>query len=277
LVPSVWPDTIESLNLDYNCIHSINHVTHWSESLRELSLDDNSLDSLPHRFPRSLETISIINCNLKKLYALPSTLKNLRATYNFINAVGLLPYELQYVHFAHNMLRSSAIFRHRLPPNLKVLQLDYNYITWLPSTFPDTLETLNVSNNNLTEFKCMIPPRLKLLILNNNRIREFQPSWPSPMQQVITVYIQNNCITSNLVKLDRPNRGITIYQEDNWNKVIHGFYVKMIQYAFVRYTLKKGIRSWARIAKLREELLAMAMHPDRVGQFEDVPSWGIKS
>ena len=50
-------------------------------------------------------------------------------------------------------------------------------------------------------------------------------------------------------------------------------YVKKIQFVYTKYKLKKAIRTWARLVKIQEELLAAAMHPDRLGKFEQIESF----
>jgi hypothetical protein len=246
----------------------------WPSALRELSLDDNECTSIPENLPETLELLSIAGCKVNTLSNMPRLLKKLRAQYNLIKRIQQFPEQLMHIQLSYNLLQSSAIFRYKLPPTLQVLQLDSNHLTWLPSEFPDTLETLNLGNNTITEFTSKIPAKLKLLILNNNKLRIFQPTWGSSNQQ-LSLFIRNNCIIENLDYLKTRYRVESIYQGENWNKIIHGIHAKVIQFAYARYKLRKGIRSWARVAKIQEELLATAMHPDFVGRFDEVASWSM--
>jgi hypothetical protein len=274
-LPVVWQDSIETLNLDYNYISHTDFIEHWPTGLRELSMDETGIKVTPEGLPITLETLSLSGCNIHTIQHLPLFLRKLKANYNFIRKLEKLPHTLFYIQLSQNLLRSSSIFRHRLPPNLRVLQLDYNELTWIPSSWPDTLETLNLSNNSITEFRSKLPASLKLLLLNNNRITVFQPTFPETRLQNCSLYIRNNCISENLTFYVQEGHFRTIYQADNWNKVTHHIYAKMIQFVFAKYKLKRGIRSWARFNKIYEEMLAVAMQPQRIGQFEPIESWSM--
>jgi hypothetical protein len=272
-LPSVWPDTIEILNLEYNYIQSTDAVHHWPNVLRELLLNGTLLSNIPKYLPQSLEILSLTYCNLVTLRFLPHKLKTLRVSYNRLKNVELLPRELQYAYMSENRIESNFIFKYRLPQSLKIIHLDSNCLTWLPPTFPDTLEILNVSNNLITEFSSVIPLNLKLLLLDNNKIRTFRPICKKQSTVKFSLYIRNNCITDSLVFfLNNPCLEL-IYETDNWNKVEHTIAVIKIQIIFKKYKLKKGIRTWARVVKFYNELIKTAMHPDRIGKFEELPKW----
>lgn len=272
-LPSVWPDTIEILNLEYNHIQSTDAVLHWPNQLRELLLNGTLLNTIPKYLPQSLEILSLTYCNLVTLRFLPHKLKTLRVTYNRLKNVELLPRELQYAYMSENRIESNSIFKYRLPHNLKIIHLDSNCLTWLPTNFPDTLEILNLSNNLITEFTSVIPSKLKLLLLDNNKIRIFQPIWKKDTTVKFSLYIRNNCITdTGIAFLINPCLEL-IYDTDNWNKLEHTIAVIKIQIIFMKYKLKKGIRTWARVVKIYDELIKTAMHPDRIGKFEELPKW----
>jgi len=275
-LPLIWQDSIQTLNLDHNSIPHTEFVEHWPSGLRELSMDDTSIKVSPENLPITMETLSLSGCNIHTLGYLPLFLRKLKANYNFIRKLKKLPHTLFYIQLGQNQLRSSAIFKYSLPPNLRVLQLDCNELTWIPSSWPDTLETLNLSNNHITTFRSKLPASLKMLLLNNNRITEFQPGWPTTRLQQCSLYIRNNCITENLLEYVRQGTLMSVYQDANWNKMTHHVYAKMIQYTFLKYTLRRGIRTWARINKIYQELLEVSMHPTRIGQFEPLPDWCAK-
>jgi Leucine-rich repeat (LRR) protein len=237
-------------------------------------MDGNAINSCPTNLPTSLEMLSMAGCKLQSIDKLPYTLRKLRANYNFIKTVKLLPRHLLYLQISQNEIQSSILFKYRLPPMIRVLQLDYNELTWLPSTFPDSLETLNVSNNKITEFRAKLPASLKLLQLNDNTLTVFQPTFSVP-QQPFVLYIQNNCITENLDYLREKRHVSTIFQGKNWNTALHTASARLIQFVFAKYKLKRGVRTWARINKIQEELFIVAMNPDRLGNFEPLPDWSI--
>jgi Leucine-rich repeat (LRR) protein len=170
------------------------------------------------------------------------------------------------------MLQSSVIFQHSLPSNLKELYLEYNKLTWVPSKFPESLEILSLANNSITEFTSEISGKLKTLNLNNNRIRTFSPSWTVRYKQ-LDLFIQDNCILYDLTEVVLYPTYITIYQIYNWNEYFHTYYAYLIQRYFKNYSIRKGIRHWARLSKMYNELLEVAMSPDIVGRFDQIETW----
>jgi hypothetical protein len=268
-LPPFWPESLETLNLDENNFTNTNEVEQWPQRLRELSLDDTPLTETPKYLPQSLELLSMSYCQLTTLGPLPPTLKKIRAFYNTLRSLAPLPSAATWVHLGRNSLTSYAAFRHPLPQGLRYLNLEYNTLTTLPKNLPDTLEQLVLNNNAITELPKTLPLSLQMLVLNNNRIRVFNPKW-RPGQRAIQLHIRNNFLTENLSPLVTAGRLSVVYQTLNWNEMIHTTSTYIIQRSYKRYKMRKQIRCWARIHKLRTELIATAMLPELVTRYNHV-------
>ena len=267
-LPVVWPNSLERIVLEDNRISDTHIVRSWPSELRELLLDSNPLERMPPRLPEGVETLSMSYCILRQLPTLPSGLKTLRAFYNRLKSIDIFPSRLEYCNLAHNVL-TSKIFSSPLPSSLTYLNLDSNSISWLPKNLPDSLETLIVSNNKLVELPSVLPRNLCMLVLCNNRIRTFSVNLHLG-QQIKSVFIRNNCLVENMAL----RHGIEkIYQADNWNEDNHSLTARMIQNAFRRYKLKKGIRTWRRVNGFYKEMITVAMHPDFVNRWSTVETW----
>ena len=151
------------------------------------------------------------------------------------------------------------------------MNLEYNTLTTLPKNLPDTLEQLVLNNNAITELPKTLPTCLQMLVLNNNRIRNFKPTW-RPGQRTLQLHIRNNVLTVNLSPLVAEGRLSVVYQIMNWNQDIHTNSTHIIQRSYKRYKMRKQIRYWARVHKVREELIATAMLPELVMRFNHVES-----
>ena len=266
-LPLVWPNSLERIVLEDNRISDTRIVRSWPSDLRELLLDSNPLETMPQGLPESVEILSMSYCLLRQLSTLPSGLKTLRAFYNKLKRVEMFPNRLEYCNLAHNIL-TSTIFSRPMPSSLTYLNLDSNSISWLPKNLPDSLETLIVSNNKLVELPRVLPRNLCMLVLCNNRIRIFSVDLHLG-QQIKSVFIRNNCIVENILDF----RLEKVYQADNWNEENHSLTARMVQKAFRRYKLKKGIRAWRRVNGFYKEMITVAMHPDFVNRWNTVETW----
>ena len=64
----------------------------------------------------------------------------------------------------------------------------------------------------------------------------------------------------------------TVDEADNWCGLNFITASELIKRAWRRYRLKKTLRTWLKTARVKEELIATAMHPSRYGHFEEVTS-----
>jgi Leucine-rich repeat (LRR) protein len=267
-----FPPTLKTLNLDDNPIQTADVLGQWPSNLEELSLNETQLKSSPRGLPQSLHTFSISGCNLITLDRLPYSLKKLDASCNQIRQLDLLPRNLVSLHLGINSLRSDALFRARMPPNLRYLNLDHNQLTELPDNLPDTIEYLSVKRNYLRKVPTSYPKQLRMLILTENRILEFSPQWKEG-QRLLQLHIGDNCICENLINYQEENRVQTVYQANNWNQEIHHIYAWKIQKAFHMYWFKKAIRCWARVGHIKAELMEIAYLPELVVKYNDIPTY----
>lgn len=268
-LPQTWPESLETLNLDENHLTTTDQVQKWPLILRELSLDGNPLIDIPCYLPQSLELLSISYCQLTELGPLPTTLKKLRAFYNEIYRLSPLPRDATWIHLGRNNLRSYSAFRYSMPSGLRYLNLEHNYLTTIPNNLPDTLEQLVLNNNLISELPKTLPTSLQMLVLHHNRIHSFNPTW-RPGQRTLQLHIRNNYLTTNLSYLVEQGHLSIVYQACNWNQKIHTISTNIIQRSYKRYKMRKLIRHWARLNKLREELIATAMLPELVTRYNHV-------
>ncbi len=77
-IPYEWPESIESIFLDYNNIQEIDTIV-WPTNLRHLSLRYNPLKQIPFGLPNSLESLDIEGTNVTNIPegVLPDSLKTL--------------------------------------------------------------------------------------------------------------------------------------------------------------------------------------------------------
>jgi Leucine-rich repeat (LRR) protein len=267
-IPFVLPDSIEELLLDSNNIYNLEGI-HWPQSLRKLMLDNNCIRALPEGLPNTLEKLSVRHTNILQIHTLPPTLKELIINFTLLNK---LPRRI----------------------HLEVLEAHTNHIhsIGLPFDWGMRLRSLNLSNNRLTQFPSNLPESLEQLHLQYNQI-EVVPSLPSNLQ-VLTIgynkvktiifkkrktpltYVQltNNQLTFSVieVQISHPDNlwARSIDESHNWSNITYHLTSNLIKRVWRRYRLKKTLRAWLKTARVKEELIARAMHPSRYGQFEDL-------
>ena len=270
-LPEIWPRTLKTINLDHNSIYDTDNVEGWPPALEELSLDDNPLRECPKGLPNTLKMLTMNGCQLKSINHLPNSIKKLDCAYNKIKNIERLSEALEHLVLSHNLLTSKIFGRCAIPQNLKVLYIDSNQLTSLPRKLPDSLEFISAQNNFLVSLPDEWPQNLQMLILNNNRIREFHPRWKHG-QKLVQLHIRENCVTENLVSLQETNKVGLVFHAFNWNQDIHHIQAYRIQKCFHLYQLKKGIRTFARLNKIQNQLIQIAYLPELVIRFNDVES-----
>ena len=269
-LPFQFPNTLKSLNLEINCIYDTEQVFNWSPVLEELSLDDNRLRHVPQNLPESLKVLCISYNKLTDLTHCPQGVKKLRAYYNAIRVLGVLPPELEYLNLGYNQLTTRS-FRFPLPSTLTYLNVYNNKLTELPK-LPDSLEILNASSNQLVSLPTRLPKRLKMLVVNDNRIRtvKFQRQ---PGQEQIVLYCRNNCITHSLRPLEQAQVVKCMLVDGNWNEGFHVAAALAIQRAYRWYKVRRGMRCWARVKRFAHEYMEIAYHPDHFGRWTQIETW----
>ncbi|MBQ0955561.1 hypothetical protein GPZ85_0006760 [Serratia symbiotica] len=66
----------------------------------------------------------------------------------------------------------------RLPPNITLLNVNFNHLCKLPDNLPETVTDIFVSYNKLTEIPENLPPRLEALILGKNQLESIPGNLP---------------------------------------------------------------------------------------------------
>lgn len=266
-----WPNSIENLELDDNCIRDLTFVDHWPTHLKSLNLDSNPLDYCTIQIP-SLEELSCCYTNLRRLDRFPPNLKTLKAFYSRLTTLGKFPATLEYCNLAYNLLSSYTVFFSPLPTQLKYLNLSGNLLKSIPGNLPDSIETLILSKNQLAEIPANLPANLIQLELSNNKIRTFQPNWKSS-QRIQQLGLTNNCITNSEASILASGRIVRVHLRDNWNENIHTFSAIFIQRNYRTSKLRRILRQRARLRKVKQELFEVAYHPGIIGRWNIPDGW----
>ena len=262
-LPVQWPRTIKDINLDYNNICDTDHVIEWPENLESLQISNNPLQKIPRKLPKSLRKIRMRNTDIQIVEHLPQDLRDLDCYNAKIFEIYALPLSLVNCHLAKNYLSCVVPM---WPMGLKVLDLAFNFLTEFPQGLPDTLEHLNLSNNLIKEVPKRIPLRLNTLILRGNKIRKVRLELVA-RQKLLIFSLADNCLTE-LPKCLYEGEQISQYDVSrNFLEPEYDIYARKIQEWFVLVRGRNILRSWRRICILREELLQVAMRPDRYGNF----------
>jgi hypothetical protein len=88
------------------------------------------------------------------------------------------------------------------------------------------------------------------------------------------VQLTNNQLTFSVieVQISIPEHiwARSVDESHNWSNITYHLTSNLIKRVWRRYRLKKTLRAWLKTARVKEELIARAMHPSRYGQFEDL-------
>jgi Leucine-rich repeat (LRR) protein len=261
-----WPNTIKSLSLAYNPYRLLDIVARWPTALRVLNLSNTNLMEVPTNLPPALEVLNVSHTFIKRIGLLPEGLKEL-----YVNSTELkflpkrLPPSLEILHAANNSLRNGGLSL-IWGSSLKFLDLNYNHLTQPPRRLPDTIEHLNLSGNYIRSISSEVnfPESLKVLHLGHNRIFEL-PTWLVDRHQ-LRFTIQRNLLVK---PVDAVNCIIWISQLIGPSFTSSAY---IIQRGWRLYRMRRRLSAWRKNSVLRDELLALAMHPDRAGRYEDISS-----
>lgn len=262
-----WPQTLRVLNLANNPFRYLEHTQWWPASLRELTLSGCALRGTLAHLPSTLEVLLVDRTDLEAILHLPASLREFSAAESRLQRLPRhLPTGLLSADLSRCRLNSKALPM-RWPATLQRLDLHGNSLAQFPGGLPAGLRWLNVSGNRLERLGA-IPEGLEILLAGRNYIREI-PEW-LPARR--TRYaIQDNC----LCRL--PPGTNCMAAEEQWFGPAFDVAARLIQARWAVYRLRKAVRVWSRLAALKWELIATAMHPDRAGRFEDIsPEWSRK-
>jgi Leucine-rich repeat (LRR) protein len=266
-----WPNTIRKLNLSNNRITDLNFIMHWPTSLRVLNLSYNNIGNLLNcsLFPRSLEELDI---SFTEVTHIPEFPPNLKVFLSVSTPLQKLPSKCpdSLIKFSVSHARTLRGIPSNWGNSLEVLELHNVRLRCFPRNLPPTLIHLNLSRNFIDKFcpRENFPRSLELLHIGDNRIMEL-PKWLSLFPR-LRYTIQNNL----LVEIPTtPNCLIASPQLIGFKYMDAA---QRIQRKWRKYKMTSPFRVWYRVSRLKEELLALAMCPERAGKFEDVsPFWGL--
>lgn len=277
-LPDWWPNTLEELYLTNNCITNHDDDILWPEHLKVLSLSKNPLQYMPQDLPDTLEKLFLDRTEITRIGRLPPNLKTFSADGARLRSLPKqLPATLEKLFLQRNFLNS------QLPRNwgmnLQVLNLEKNKLRCFPKNLPDSLRILKLSYNDIPSIPDNLPENLVFLAICHNKVRTVALS--KRTKPIQCVYLANNQLTVKL-RDEQVRRNIqwssSILEGDNWTTAEYAHSAKTIQKQYRLFRLKMILRTWRKLAKMKEELQASAMHPSRAGQFENVSTewdhWG---
>jgi Leucine-rich repeat (LRR) protein len=239
--------SLHTLNLRKNCLSDINGLAFALPSLKHLYLSYNELEVI-QALPSTLETLNVNFCHLKLFPSrLPSTLQELTAVGNRLK-MGGLPMNWG--------------------TNLRVLDLTNNSLKEFPKRLPDSLEKLSLSRNQIESIPSKLPSNLKILNLFDNKIRCL-PTHTNVRLQIL--FAGNNQLTQDFSKIP-VSWARDVFQSPNWNEERHQNSQIKMKRCWKRFLLKKRLRQIGRTRRITEELLMVALHPDRVIQTDVLSS-----
>ncbi len=245
---AVYLNALHSLNLRKNNLYTLDFLE-CTPNLKDLDISFNDFKTLNH-LPPTLESIKASFCELSM-------------------TTSRMPPNLLELHLNSNHLRNGG-----LPlfwgNSLRFLHLADNNLTEFPKRLPDSIETLYLQNNDLTELPDKLPANLKVLNLGLNKIRKL----PSRLNiRLDTLILAGNQITRDFEK-DPINWAKFIIHGSNWNTEEHHAAQKKMKKCWKRYLLKIRSRHIYRTRTIYDELMMIALHPDRILQTDTLsPEW----
>lgn len=241
--------SLHSLNLRKNCLSDIDGLAFAAPSLKHLYVSHNEVEVI-EALPSMLETLNLNFCRVKLFPSrLPSTLQELTAVGNRLKMGGL---PLNWGN------------------NLRVLDLTNNNLKAFPKKLPDSLEKLSLSRNEIESIPSVLPSNLKILNLFDNKIRNL-PTHTNVRLQIL--FVGCNQLTHDFSEVPF-SWARDVFQSPNWNEGRHHRGQLMMKRCWKRFLLKKRLRQFARSRRITEELLMVALHPDRVFQTDVIsPEW----
>ena len=267
-----WPPTLRSLRLSYNPFTVLDFVEAWPAALRELHLDHTNLRRLPAGLPESIEVLSIDFTDVESLPLLPAGLKRFSAVACRLRTLpASFPPALESLSLYDNFLTSKALAAGApFPAALRSIDIGKNRLTEWPRGLPAGLHTLHLQRNRIRAIggPGAVPTSLELVALTHNSLFEI-PSWLADRRTTFWL------LSDNALLEPPPQLPTILDAQRQWYDMQHLLAVSRIQRAWRCGRARRRLAALRRCRYLRPELLALAMHPDRVGSFEDISTeWG---
>jgi Leucine-rich repeat (LRR) protein len=265
VIPDDWPQMLEVLDLGYNYLHESAFLDINLPQLKELWLNNNLLYHFPIRLPESIEFLAIDHNQILEIPAnmLPKNLETLYASYCGLKYMPSLTdfHKLKRLDLSYNNLTKIT----DLPPNLEELYLNHNQLTEFP-TLPSKVHHVDFARNKLTVFPSFIQASLTVINVSFNQITEVNTTL-ARNSVICSINLSYNWITKEpIIKQSEPRRFVLnlnqnfLGDEFEWNQVL-------VARRFQTKMWIKFCRVIARTQRIKQELFATAMHPDRLGNF----------
>jgi Leucine-rich repeat (LRR) protein len=268
LIDTPMPE-LKSISLQKNKI-TVVEIDFDLPALQSLYLHKNYIRDIS--FLRSLPNLIHLDISFNEvdtLQYLPSSLVSLKANFCKIRMIqSRLPPGLIEMSLVGNRLKNGS-----LPlcwgNSLRLLDLSNNQLKEFPKRLPDTLERLILCMNEITSLPKELPSSLKVLNLNKNKLHEL----PVNMNVRLTLlFASENHLTQEFD--ENPLYAKHFFGDGNWNQSIHHKSQISMKKCWKRYLLQKRLRHLGRSRRIYEELLMVALHPDRVLQTDTFsPEW----
>lgn len=262
-----WPHTLKRLILKDNPIYSLDTVDMWPRALKHLDLSYTCLRDVLPILPDSIEFLNVSHTDLSNVFRLPANCREFKADFTRIHRLPIaIPDDLKILSVTNSNLKGGGIPR-SWGAALEELNFHGNFLRQFPKRLPANLRSLNLSYNLLDAIG-PVPEGLQILHLGRNRIRQI-PAWL--LNRRSTLYtVQDNCL------LEYPADPNCLSSESQWVGDLYHEAARRIQRRWIRLRIRPGLRAWRRQRIISEELVAVAMSPERVGLFAEVDAaWGL--
>jgi hypothetical protein len=145
------------------------------------------------------------------------------------------------------------------------LSLADNFLEEIPGPLPPTVQIVNLTGNQIQRIcsREKFPSNAKTILLGRNSILEIPP-WLLEIPAKFAIHL--NKLTC---RIHSPN---CLLSHTQWNTPNHTIAVQRLQAQWRVCRLKRRVRTFARMWRMKEDLLALAMNPDRAGRFETIDS-----
>jgi Leucine-rich repeat (LRR) protein len=198
---------------------------------QRLALYNNHLSKLPTPLPPNLKELFADNNPIKYVdgQALPQSLEILILTRTFITALpSPLPPKLRHMYASNCKLKSLPT---TFPSTLENLSVHNNYITSIPETFPDSMRIFYASFNEIHRIPDRLPPFLEDMVISGNHFL--------------------------IRQTEADEKGLAIYK----------YIVKVQEAQKTADEMESRCRVQERTQQLKEDLISVIYHPDRVSQW----------
>lgn len=214
------------------------------EWIEEINIIDSSIEELPQTLPRKLRVLRCEGSALRKIHSLPYGLTMLTLGDTLVDSLPPLPDTITFLDISRTLIKKVD----KLPLHLGTLVCNNTYISELPE-FPPGLHTLGCENTQI-EYLNKLPNYIRDVYIANNSKLICLPELPDDIQPYRSI---KNCPSLTILQKDTETRAEYV---DRWRS----FYSEQ--------------RAMQRNRYIHEELISVAMSPDRMMKF--VEKYGIK-